>query len=118
MGDVVLTELLTDRGLLPPVDRMSDLYLVAITPEMRPLVHQLARAHRAKGRRVLYALRKQAVKKQFSAASTEGARHVVVLGPDEVDAGVAVVRDMASGTEERVSLDLLMEGRGLGGHGA
>jgi histidyl-tRNA synthetase len=118
MGDVVLTELLADRGLLPPVDRKSDLYLVAITPELQPLVHELARAHRAKGRRVLYALRKQAVRKQFSAASTEGARFVVVLGPDEVEAGVAVVRDMASGTEERVSLDLLREGRGLGADGA
>jgi histidyl-tRNA synthetase len=118
MGDVVLTELLADRGLLPSVDRKSDLFLVAITPEMQPLVHELARAHRAEGRRVLYALRTQPVKKQFSAASTEGARFVVVLGPEEVEGGVAVVRDMASGTEERVSLDLLKEGRGLGGHGA
>jgi histidyl-tRNA synthetase len=64
---------------------------------------------------VLYSLREQSVKKQFSAASTEGARWVVILGPDEVEKGVAVVRDMASGAEEQVSLELLRRGEGLGG---
>jgi histidyl-tRNA synthetase len=115
MGDVVLTELLADRGLLPTTAREADLYFVSITPDLRPLAHELARVHREQGRRVLYPLRDQAVKKQFSAAATEGARWVVVLGPDEVEEGVAVVRDMASGTEERVSLDVLKKGKGLGG---
>jgi histidyl-tRNA synthetase len=117
MGDVVLTQFLTDRGLLPSVAREADLFLVSIGPDLRPLVQELARVHREKGLRVLYSLKEQPVKKQFSAASTEGARWVVVLGPDEVRNGVAVVRDMASGTEERVSLEVLRKGEGLGGDG-
>ena len=117
MGDVVLTELLTARGLLPSVAREADLFLVSITADLKPLAHELARVHREKGRRVMYALRDQPVKKQFSAASTEGARWVVILGPEEVEKGVAVVRDMDSGTEEQVSLDLLKRGEGLGGDG-
>ncbi|NNM05517.1 MAG: histidine--tRNA ligase [Gemmatimonadetes bacterium] len=118
MGDVVLTELLTDRGLLPDVARDADLFLVSITPELRPLAHEIARAHRESGRRVMYALRDQSVKKQFSSASTEGARWVIILGPDEVEKGVAVVRDMASGTEAEVSLEELRAGKGLGGDDA
>ncbi len=117
MGDVVLAQFLADRGLLPSVDREADLFLVSIGPDLRPLVHELARAHREKGRRVLYSLKDQPVRKQFSAASTEGARWVVVLGPDEVEKGVAVVRDMVSGTEDRVSLEVLRKGEGLGGDG-
>jgi histidyl-tRNA synthetase len=117
MGDVVLTELLTARGLLPAFQREVDLFLVSISSELRPLVHELARAHREKGRRVLYGLREQSVKKQFSAAGTAAARWVVILGPDEVAAGVGVVRDMESGTEERVALDLLKTGEGLGTNG-
>ena len=117
MGDVVLTELLMARGLLPSVEREADLFLVSVTSALRPLVHELARAHRDKGRRVVYALRDQPVKKQFSAASTEGARWVVILGPDEVENGVAVVRDMGSGTECRVELELLRRGEGLVGDG-
>ena len=115
MGDVVLTELLSDRGLLPTTERKADLFLVTIVPELRPLALSLAQAHREKGRRVLYALRSQPVKKQFSGAATEGARWVVILGPAEVERGVAVVRDMASGGEGEVSLDELKAGEGLGG---
>jgi histidyl-tRNA synthetase len=115
MGDVVLGELLEERGLLPKVGREVDLFLVSVAPALRPLVLELARAHRDRGRSVVYALRGQSVRKQFSAASAEGARWVVVLGPDEVDQGVAVVRDMGAGTEVRVPLALLRRGEGLDG---
>ena len=43
---------------------------------------------------------------------------MVILGPDEVERGVAVVRDMASGTEAEVSLEVLKAGEGLGGDAA
>jgi histidyl-tRNA synthetase len=115
MGDVVLSALLEDRGLLPATEREADLYLVTIVPELRPLAYELARAHREQGRRVIYALRGQSVKKQFSAAAVEGARSVVVLGPSEVERGLAMVREMASGVEREVSLEVLRQGGGLGG---
>ncbi len=118
MGDVVLTELLANRGLLPPVGREADLYLVTIVPELRDVALELARVHRARGRRVLYPLRSQSVKKQFSSAAVEGARWVVVLGPEEVERGVASVRDMQSGAEREVGLEELRAGRGLGGERA
>jgi hypothetical protein len=35
----------------------------------------------------------------------------VVFGPDEVAAGVAVVRTMGTGGEERVPLDVILSGR-------
>lgn len=115
MGDVVLTELLADRGLLPSTEKDADLFIISIDPVLRPLALELARAHRAEGRRVLYGLRPQSVKKQFSAAASEGARWVLILGPSEVEKGLAVVRDMVSGGEEKVLLDELRKGRGLGG---
>ena len=115
MGDVVLTELLADRGLLPSTKREADLFLVTVDPGLRSLALEIAQAHREKGRRVLYALRPQSVKKQFSGAASEGARWVVILGPAEVERGVAVVRDMASGGEGEVPLPELKAGAGLGG---
>jgi histidyl-tRNA synthetase len=117
MGDVVLTELLAARDLLPSTQREADLFIVTIVPELRPLAIELARVHRARGRRVLYSLRAQSVKKQFSAAAVEGARRVVILGPTEVERGVGVVRDMASGSEEEVAVEELKKGVGLGDEG-
>jgi len=115
MGDVVLTELLADRGLLPSTDRDVDLFIIAIQPELRPLALELARAFRSEGRSVLYGLRPQSVKKQFSAAASGGARQVVILGPSEVERNVAVVRNMVSGGEEEVDLDQLRAGKVPGG---
>jgi histidyl-tRNA synthetase len=118
MGDVVLTEVLEERGLLPETGREVDLFLVSIGHRLRPLVLELARAHRDKGLRVVYALKDQSVRKQFSAAASAGARWVVVLGPDEVEKGFARVRNMASGVEEEVALDRLRKGEGFEGDGA
>lgn len=107
MGDVVLRELLADRGLLPDTARTLDDYLVAVTPEERPAMLAVAHRLRDAGRSVEYALRPQGVGKQFKNASALGARRVVVLGPDELAQGVAVVRDMESGAETRVPIDEL-----------
>ena len=104
MGDVVLRELLSDRGLLPGTAHAIDFYLIAVTPAERPELLALAHRLRDAGHSVDYALRAAGVGKQFKNASALGARRTVVLGPDEAAEGVAVVRDMASGDERRVPL--------------
>jgi histidyl-tRNA synthetase len=73
----------------------------------RALARRLARSLRAAGRSVVYPLREQSVRKQFTAAATEGAREVVVLGPEEVRRGVALVREMGGGGEREVELGVL-----------
>ena len=107
MGDVVLGELLAERGLAPAYRREVDYFLVVIGEEQRHRALGLAHELRDRGRSVLYALREQSVRKQFKAAETEGARRVVVLGPEEAAKGVAVLREMESGVEREVPLDQL-----------
>ena len=113
-GDVVLTELLRERSLLPSTARTVDYFLVTVGEELRPRALALAHALRQGGRSVVYSLKPQPVGKQFKSAGTEGAREVIVLGPAEVERGVAVVRNMASGEERQVSLKEL-EGTTNGG---
>ncbi len=107
MGDVVLTELLRDRGLLPDTSHTLDYYLIAVGPEQRGALLSLAHRLRDAGYSVEYAFRAQGVGKQFKNASALGARRTVVLGPDEVAEGVAVVKDMASGEEIRIPIEKL-----------
>jgi len=108
MGDVVLGELLRERGLLPTGAPHVDYFIVTVTETEHALGRRMARALRAGGYSVAYAFRSQGVGKQFKEADARGAAHTVVLGPDEVTQGVAVVRTMATGEEQRIPLDELL----------
>lgn len=108
MGDVVLRELLADRGLLPSTAQVVDYYVVAVTPEQRDALLSLVHGLRDAGWSVEYGLRHQGVGKQFKNAAALGARRVVTLGPDEVAQGIAAVKDMETGEETRVSLEELV----------
>jgi histidyl-tRNA synthetase len=105
MGDVVLAELLADRGLLPAAEQSLDYYIVAVGESERPLQRRIARRLRDRGHSVAYGFKTGGVAKQFKDADARGARRVVVIGPTEVEAGVVIVREMANGTEERIKLE-------------
>lgn len=103
MGDVVLGELLKDRGLLPKNDGDLDCYVViadeALRGEALTLIHQLRDA----GIAVDYAFTPAKVGKQFQAASATGARYALVVGPDEWRTGEVKLKNLAAGTEELVT---------------
>ena len=104
MGDVVLGELLRERGLLPESAPSADWFIVAIGTEQQPMVRRAARALRAGGESVAYSLRPIGVGKQFKEAGARGARRALVLGPDEVSRGEAVVKEMQTGEEKKIPL--------------
>lgn len=105
MGDVVLSELLKERGLAPEYRREVDFYIISVEEGLLPLARRIAASLRDEGHRVVHSLRLHSMKKQFSAAAVEGAHSVIILGPEEVARGVAKVRDMAGGKESEVALD-------------
>jgi histidyl-tRNA synthetase len=102
MGDVVLAELLKDKGVVPSDDASIDVFLAFITQD--DLTHVLALAHqlRDKGLRVEYALSPQAVGKQLKLADARQARLAAVIGPDERARGELIVKDLRSGTQQAV----------------
>ena len=117
MGDVVLTELLRDRGLLPHTRSTLDYYIIAVSAAEQPLQRTLAQALRATGWSVSYSFSTGSVGKQFKEADARGAARVIVLGPDDVAAGTAVVKEMAGGTQTRVPIAELLKGKEPAQHG-
>ncbi len=83
MGDVVLAELLKERGLAPPAPADVDVFLAAVTADDVP--HALAIAHelRDAGLACEYSLGGQPLGRQLKLADARGARRVVVIGPDD-----------------------------------
>jgi histidyl-tRNA synthetase len=104
MGDVVLGELLAAEGVLPEYTKSLDYFIVPVSGDQRAEALRIAHALRERGRSVAYALRDQGVAKQLKAASREGAREVLIVGPEELARGCVVARLMATGEEREVPL--------------
>ncbi|MFI5234935.1 MAG: histidine--tRNA ligase [Gemmatimonadales bacterium] len=94
MGDVVLGELLKDKGLVPPHASSIDVFLAAITEEDMPELLKLAHEFRDAGIRVEYALGVQAVGKQLKLADARNARFSVVIGPDDREEHQVILKDL------------------------
>jgi histidyl-tRNA synthetase len=109
MGDVVLGELLKDRGLLTKADWGLDCYIVITDETLRAealkLIHQLRDA----GIAVDYAFTETKVGRQFQSASAAGARYALVVGPEEWKAGEVKLKNLTAETEERVTISKAME---------
>ena len=112
MGDVVLAELLRTRkgGSSHEAPGQLDAFLVPVSGEDMGPVLALAHELRDRGVAVEYGLRHAAIRKQLELAAARGAPRAVIVGPEERQANVAVVRDLKAGTEERVPLAKLVNG--------
>ena len=101
-GDVVLGELLRDRGLLPSAPASPEVWVAAGDDVDVATVRATVGALRRAGRRVEYALRPQQLGKQLKAAVSAGAAHALILRGDAPEGGT--VRDLTSGAETSVVL--------------
>ncbi|MDB4876132.1 MAG: Histidyl-tRNA synthetase [Gemmatimonadetes bacterium] len=79
MGDVVLAELLRDRGLLPERSEGPQVWIATESPSTSHAVRRAATALRRNGVSVEYALRDQQLMKQVKAAKAANASFVLTL---------------------------------------
>ena len=110
MGDVVLGELLKERGVAPKASSELGAFLIPVGGDDLPTILQLAHALRERGIAVEYGLRHAGVRKQLELASARGAARAVIVGPEERATGMAVVRDLKSSTEAKVPIRQLLNG--------
>jgi histidyl-tRNA synthetase len=109
MGDVVLTELLRSRDMLPPPPTGAQYWVAADDESMLPEVMTVAGRLRAKSRSVEYALKAQTLSRQLKTASSAGVSHVVLLHRDDYALGKVTVKTLADGIERSVALDAYLD---------
>ena len=105
MGDLVLTELLRKRGLVPDAAPRVDVVVVPIGAEMRQVARRVVAKLRSEGVRADTPYAAPRVARALKAAEAAGAARVVLVGPDEWEDGSVKVKDMASGRETVVRFD-------------
>jgi len=109
MGDVVLTELLRARDLLPAAELGTEYWVAADDESLLPDVMTVAGRLRAKARSVEYALKTQTLARQLKTASTAGVKNVVLLRRDDYANGNVTVKTLADGSERSVALDAFLD---------
>jgi histidyl-tRNA synthetase len=82
-----------------------DVCIMYLSSQLAPIAMALARDLRAAGKRVIVTDDgTRSLKSQLRTADRTGARRAVILGPDEMQRGVATVRDLESKSQEEVPL--------------
>ena len=110
MGDVVLSELLRDRGLAPAEPPSIDVFVAGVTDEDLPHVLALVHELRDAGLRAEYALGTQALGKQLKLADARRARVAIVIGPDDRARGEVMVKDLAEKSQASVARAQVVRG--------
>ena len=109
MGDVVLTELLRARDLLPEAELGTEYWVAADDESLLPDVMTVAGRLRAKSRSVEYALKSQSLARQLKTASTAGVKNVVLLRRNDYANGNVTLKTLADGSERSVPLDAFLD---------
>jgi histidyl-tRNA synthetase len=105
MGDVVLAELLKDRGLAAAARTGVEVFVAAVTEDDLPHLLRLAHELRDAGLAVEYALSPQLLGKQLKLADARGARIAVLIGPDDRARGEVMLKDLRAKTQRAVRHD-------------
>ena len=103
-GDVVVTELLKSRLGENAAKAKKGVAIGFMFPEQREAALKLATQLRREGAAVDLALKSQKPKKFFSHADQSGAAEAVFIGPDDVEKGVARIKNMVSREERELEL--------------
>ena len=109
MGDVVLTELLKERGLLPELRPRVTVVVIPVGKELSGAARTVARLFREAGIPVESPYSPAGVGKDLKAADQAGAHFAVIVGPDERAAKEVNLKDLRSGKEERFSVERVVE---------
>jgi len=103
-GDMVIMELLNDKGLVPDLPSGNEDIVIAIDENLRGAAMSVATKLRASGRTVDLVLEDKRMKWAFRHAERTGAQRLVMVMPDEWAAGNVRIKELESGEESDVAV--------------
>ena len=106
-GDMVIMELLAEKGLVPELIGGVDDVVISLSPELRNAAMSVATSLRNTGKSVDLVLEDKRLKWAFKHAERSGAQRLVMVMPDEWKEGKVKIKDLESGEEIEVPVDSL-----------
>ena len=109
MGDVVLSLILRDRGLMPETPPRADVVVIPVGEELAAAARAVCDQLRRADVRAETPYAPAGVSKDLKTANQHRIPYAVIVGPDEWEAREVNLKDLTSGDQERVQLDELAE---------
>ncbi|NQT81791.1 histidine--tRNA ligase [bacterium] len=103
-GDVVISEILAEKRLLPDFQKKIDFVVIPFSQQERKVAMELSQSLRTKGNNVSITLDTRKLGKALAGADRAGAEKVAIVAPDELAEGKVVLRDMRTGEEKAVPI--------------
>lgn len=104
-----LIMLLTQEKLLPEADSRCDVFIASAGEGTQVASFALAQSLREDGINCELEYNARSFKAQFKQAGKLGAKYVVVIGSNELEAGEYNVKDMANSSEEKVKAETVCD---------
>jgi histidyl-tRNA synthetase len=108
VGDVVFMDFLETHGLIPELKSKTDLIVIIRDEESVIAVQKLATELREIGVKVAVDFSGKKVDKQYKTALKTGVKYGLFIGTDEVASEQYVLKNLATGKEEKHSLQRIV----------
>ena len=109
MGDVVLSLILRDRGLMPETPARADVVVIPVGDELARAAREVTEELRRADVRAETPYAPAGVSKDLKAANQHRIPYAVIVGPDEWEAREVNLKDLKAGDQERVALSELAD---------
>ncbi|MED5306091.1 MAG: His/Gly/Thr/Pro-type tRNA ligase C-terminal domain-containing protein, partial [Candidatus Thermoplasmatota archaeon] len=106
-GDMVIMELLSVKGLIPQLPSGNEDIVIPLDKDLRPAAMTVASRLRASGRSVDLVLDDKRMKWAFRHAERTGAKRLVMVMPEEWQAGKVRIKNLETGEESNFDVKSL-----------
>ena len=110
LGIERLMLLMEAQGCEFPKESMPDLFIAALGEKAQLKAVEIANDMREEGFTCLYDVNGRGLRAQMKYANKLGAKYTIVLGDDEVESGIAKLKNMESGKETEIALQTFVSG--------
>lgn len=110
LGIERLMLLMEAQGCEFPKESMPDLFIAALGEKAQLKAVEIANDMREEGFTCLYDVNGRGLRAQMKYANKLGAKYTIVLGDDEVESGIAKLKNMESGEETEIALQTFVSG--------
>lgn len=110
LGIERLMLLMEAQGCEFPKESMPDLFIAALGEKAQLKAVEIANDMREEGFTCLYDVNGRGLRAQMKYANKLGAKYTIVLGDDEVESGIAKLKNMESGEETEIALQMFVSG--------